>query len=160
MSLQFIKDRFAKKTVIVTGAGAGIGRACVARLVNEGARVIATDLLAPRLEDLKKQFEAFDIISVVGDISREETTQAIMAQTQGQVDALINNAAIMDGFLPAAEVDDATWEKVFAVNVTSIMRLTRAVLPLMLKAQKGSIVNVSSEAGLRGGLCRGHVYDL
>lgn len=157
MSLQFVKDRFAKKTVIVTGAGAGIGRACVVRLVNEGARVIATDVLAARLEDLKKQLQGFDVVTVTGDISLEATTQAIMAETQGKVDALVNNAGIMDGFLPAAEIDDATWEKVFAVNVTAIMRLTRAVLPLMLKVQKGSIVNISSEAGFRGA-CAGAAY--
>ncbi|MFZ3231847.1 MAG: SDR family NAD(P)-dependent oxidoreductase [Pseudobdellovibrio sp.] len=157
MTLQFTKDRFLKKTVIVTGAGAGIGRACVQRLANEGARVIATDISAPRLEDLKKQLSSFDVVTVVGDISLEETTQAIMTQTHGKVDALVNNAGIMDGFLPAAEVDDATWEKVFAVNVTSVMRLTRAVLPLMLQAQKGSIVNISSEAGLRGA-CAGVAY--
>jgi NAD(P)-dependent dehydrogenase (short-subunit alcohol dehydrogenase family) len=66
------------------------------------------------------------------------------------VDALANVAGIMDGFLPAAEVDDALWDRVFSVNVTAIMRLSRAVLPLMVEAGSGAIVNVSSEAGLRG----------
>jgi NAD(P)-dependent dehydrogenase (short-subunit alcohol dehydrogenase family) len=56
----------------------------------------------------------------------------------------------MDGFLPAAEMDDTTWDRVIAVNVTALMRMCRAVIPLMLDRQGGSIVNVSSEAGLRG----------
>jgi NAD(P)-dependent dehydrogenase (short-subunit alcohol dehydrogenase family) len=64
----------------------------------------------------------------------DEGVAAVVAAAGGRVDALANVAGIMDAFLPPAEVDDATWERVFAVNVTAPMRLTRAVLPLMLAA--------------------------
>ena len=157
MSFKNIPERFAGKTVIVTGAGAGIGKACAVRFAKEGARVIATDLIQSRLDELQAELKEFSIATVAGDISKEETTTAIMAFVNDKVDVLVNNAGIMDGFLPAAEIDDATWEKVFAVNVTAVMRLTRAVLPLMIKVNKGSIVNVSSEAGLRGA-CAGAAY--
>ena len=74
----------------------------------------------------------------------------IVAGAGGRIDVLANVAGIMDGFLPAHEVDDDTWERVLAVNLTAPMRLARAVLPRMLDQQRGSIVNVASEAGLRG----------
>ena len=150
MSDAFVPARFAGKTAIVTGAGSGIGRATAVRLIQEGARVIATDIIGARLEELSGALVNDQLVTVAGDASSEETVQAVVAAAQGRVDALANVAGIMDGFLPPAEIDDATWERVISVNVTAVMRLTRAVLPLMLEARAGSIVNVSSEAGLRG----------
>lgn len=150
MNTEFIKNRFLNKTVIITGAGSGIGKACAMRFAYEGAKIIATDVNEKRLDDLKLVLKDFSVVTVAGDISKEETVQKILAVAGGSVDVLVNNAGIMDNFLPAAEVDDQTWEKVFAVNVTAVMRLTRAVLPSMINAGRGAIVNVTSEAGLRG----------
>ncbi len=90
-------------------------------------------------------------------MSSEERTQRIVEAAGPRIDVLANVAGVMDGFLPLGEVDDETWERVFRVNVTAVMRLTRAVLPRMVLAGSGSIVNVSSEAGLRGG-CAGVAY--
>lgn len=123
-------SRFSGMTAIVTGAGSGIGHATAIRLVAEGARVVGTDISRERLEQV--------------------TVGRVLAAADGRVDALVNVAGIMDGFLTPHEMDDAVWDRVMAVNVTAIMRLTRAVLPLMRSAGHGSIVNVSSEAGLRG----------
>jgi len=142
--------RFAGKTAIVTGAGSGIGKATALRLASEGARVIGSDISAERLAALVDENPGLEISTVAGDVSSEETIAKLLEAAGGRVDALANVAGIMDGFLPPAEVDDATWDRVFTVNVTAIMRLSRAVLPLMVEAGSGSIVNVSSEAGLRG----------
>jgi len=144
-----VAGRFAGKTAIVTGAGSGIGRATAVRLAHEGARVIAADVVADRLEALAKEFPDLDLVPVVGDITSEDGVRTVVAAADARVDALANVAGIMDSFLPPAEIDDATWERVFAVNLTAPMRLIRAVLPLMLEAGQGSIVNVSSEASLR-----------
>lgn len=142
--------RFAGKTAIVTGAGSGIGKATALRLASEGARVVGSDISAERLTALVEENPGLEIVTVAGDVSSEETIAELLEAAGGRVDALANVAGIMDGFLPPAEVDDATWDRVFTVNVTAIMRLSRAVLPLMVEAGAGSIVNVSSEAGLRG----------
>lgn len=142
--------RFAGQTVICTGAGAGIGRATALRFLREGARVIATDVVAERIASLIAEAASDRLVTFTGDIAAEATAQALVKAAGGRVDVLANIAGIMDGFLPLGEVDDATWDRVFAVNVTAVMRLTRAVLPLMVAAGKGAIVNITSEAGLRG----------
>ncbi|WP_248760834.1 SDR family NAD(P)-dependent oxidoreductase [Pseudarthrobacter sp. SSS035] len=143
-------ERFAGKTVIVTGAGSGIGQATALRIAREGGRVIAADISKERLDDLVTENAGLDLVPVAGDISTEETVAAVLTAAGGQVDALANIAGIMDNFAPIHEVDDDLWDRVFRINVTALMRLTRAVVPLMLDAGRGSVVNIASEAALRG----------
>ncbi|WP_205708416.1 SDR family NAD(P)-dependent oxidoreductase [Kineococcus siccus] len=144
-----LPGRFAGRTAVVTGAGSGIGRATALRLAREGARVVAADVVADRLDALVAAHPDLPLVPVVGDITGEDGVRAVVEAAEGRVDALANVAGIMDAFLPPAEVDDATWDRVLAVNLTAPMRLIRAVLPLMLQAGGGAIVNVSSEASLR-----------
>lgn len=139
--------RFTGKTVIVTGAGSGIGRATAKRLATEGAEVVAVDLDQDRLNELGAEVH---VLPVAGDLTDASVIDRVVAAADGRIDGLANVAGIMDGFLPAAEVDDETWDRVFGINVTVPMRLTRVVLPLMIEAGSGSIVNVASEAALRG----------
>jgi NAD(P)-dependent dehydrogenase (short-subunit alcohol dehydrogenase family) len=144
-----IENRFSGRTAVVTGAGSGIGRATALRLAREGARVVVSDIVKERLEDLVGEHGDLPLVPVVGDIADEESVLELVAAAGERIDVLVNNVGIMDGFLPPAEMDDATWERVLAVNLTATMRTTRAVLPLMLAVGKGAIVNVSSEAGFR-----------
>jgi NAD(P)-dependent dehydrogenase (short-subunit alcohol dehydrogenase family) len=72
-------------------------------------------------------------------------------ELHGRIDVLANVAGVMDAFLPAAAVDDATWRRVMTVNVDGPMMLLRAVLPGMIERHAGAIVNVASVGGLRGG---------
>jgi NAD(P)-dependent dehydrogenase (short-subunit alcohol dehydrogenase family) len=143
-------NRFAGKTVIVTGAASGIGQATALRIAKEGGRVIAADISKERLDALVEENSGLDLVPVAGDISTEETVAAVISAAGGRIDALANVAGIMDNFAPIHEVDDELWDRVFRINVTALMRLTRAVVPLMLEAGAGSVVNVSSEAGIRG----------
>lgn len=142
--------RFAGKTVIVTGAGSGIGRSTALRVAREGGRVIAADISAPRLDELVAEVPDLDIVTVAGDLATQEGADAVAAAAGSTIDGLANIAGIMDHFQSIGEVSDAVWDRVFAVNVTALMRLTRAVLPAMMSAGRGSVVNVASEAGLRG----------
>lgn len=86
--------------------------------------------------------------AVAGDI-RDETVIASIIEAAGpHIEGLANIAGVMDDFLPNAEVGDATWERVMSINVTAVMKLCRAVIPVMLNAGTGSIVNVASEAAV------------
>lgn len=142
--------RFAGQTIIVTGAGSGIGRATALRVAREGARVIASDISKARLDQLVAENALLDIVPVAGDVSNDTDVSAIIAATAGTVHGLANVAGIMDDFTPVHEVSDAVWDRVFRVNVTGVVKLTRLVVPIMLAAGTGSVVNVASEASLRG----------
>lgn len=145
-----IAGRFEGRTVIVTGAGSGIGRATASRVAREGGRVIAVDIAADRLEDLTASLDDYQVVPIAADLTDPEAVARIITGAEGRIDALANVAGINDDFSPLHEVSDAMWSRVFAVNVEGLMRLSRAVLPVMLDAGRGSIVNVASEAGLRG----------
>lgn len=145
-----VPGRFAGKTVVVTGAGSGIGRATASRIAREGGRVVAVDIAEDRLRDLAAEHDGSAVVTVTADVTKESDVARIVAAAEGRIDGLANVAGVADDMTPLHEVSDAVWERVFAVNVDGMFRLTRAVLPLMLAAGRGSIVNVASEAGLRG----------
>jgi len=150
-------SRFAGHTAVVTGAGSGIGLATATMIIQDGGTVFAVDVSQSRLDDAAARLgSAYHPLAV--DITSPDGPAQIAAASGDTIDILINNAGIMDGFLPITELDDATWEKVLAVNMTSQMRLIRQFLPHMLVAGAGAIVNVSSEASLR--TCAGIAYTV
>jgi NAD(P)-dependent dehydrogenase (short-subunit alcohol dehydrogenase family) len=143
-------NRFKGKTVIVTGAGSGIGRATASRIGREGGRVIAVDISKERLDEFVGDQKRSDITAVAGDITADATIAAIVKAAGSKIDGLANVAGIMDNMTPVHEVSDDVWQRVFRINVEGTMKLMRAVVPSMLAQANGSIVNIASEAALRG----------
>jgi len=144
------QGRFTGKTVIVTGAGSGIGRATASRVAREGGRVIAVDVSQERLDEFASEHAGADIVTLVADITDDAKVAEIVAAAGGRIDGLANIAGIMDDMTPIGELTDAVWQRVMRVNVDGTMKLMRAVVPTMLAKGTGSIVNTASEAALRG----------
>ncbi|MFC4138518.1 MULTISPECIES: SDR family NAD(P)-dependent oxidoreductase [unclassified Microbacterium] len=145
---QVTAGRFTGKTVIVTGAASGIGKATASRIAREGGRVIAADISADKLDALAAELPG--IVTVAGDLTQQASIDAVIAAAGDRIDGLANVAGINDDFSPAGETPDAVWDRVIAINLTAPFKLMRAVLPVMEAAGRGAILNVSSEAGLRG----------
>ena len=143
-------DRFAGKTVIVTGAASGIGRATASRIAREGGRVIACDIASDKLDAFRAELPGADIVTVAGDLTQQDAIDRLVAAAGERIDGLANIAGINDDFSPAGETPDAVWDRVIAINLTAPFKLMRAVIPAMVAAGRGAILNVSSEAGLRG----------
>lgn len=142
--------RFHGKTVIVTGAGSGIGRATASRVAREGGRVVAVDVSRERLDQFVADHPGADVVALTADITDDAGIAEIVNAAGDRIDGLANIAGIMDDMTPVHELDDAVWRRVFAVNVDGTMKLMRAVVPAMLTVAAGSIVNTASEAALRG----------
>lgn len=141
-------------TIVVTGAGSGIGRATARLLASRGAHVVVADIADSAQETVELiGGEAGEATAVVGDIADEQGASELIARAAERGDrlGLVNNAGIMDDFSGAAHVDTAQWDRILRVNLTAPMYLTRAALPVMLERGGGAIVNVGSAASLRGG---------
>ena len=144
-------ERFGGRVAIVTGAGSGIGRATTVRLAGEGATVIAVDRDDEGLAATAAA-AGRPVSTVLGDVTDPGCArEAVAAATDrhGRLDTLVNNAGILR-FDHSHEVEPAAWDEILSVNLTSVFRFCQAVIPLMLAAGQGAIVNVASTAALFG----------
>jgi NAD(P)-dependent dehydrogenase (short-subunit alcohol dehydrogenase family) len=145
------------KVSIVTGAGAGMGKAIAILFALEGSKVIATDINQARLDALKNEIKekGGEVTTLVANIAIEEDIENMIklaTTTYGTLDILVNNAGIMDNFQPVGEVDNTMWEKVMKVNLDGPFKAMRSALKIFLAKGNGNIINISSIGGLKGGV--------
>lgn len=155
-------EGFKDKSVIVTGAGSGIGRAAAIEFAKQGARVLVAELNEKTASAVVDEIQAFGgtATAVIGDMSDQMVVEKVVdtaISEHGGLDVLVNNAGIMDSMGANDEISVEEWDRVIRVNLTAPFLLSRAALPHMLSQGKGAIVNTASEAGLRGS-CAGAAY--
>jgi 3-oxoacyl-[acyl-carrier protein] reductase len=144
-----LKDRVA---IVTAAAGAGIGQAVARRFAEEGATVVVSDAHPKRAQDvaaaMRKDYGR-EVPAFTVDVTKKEQVEAMVAATVerfGRVDVLFNNAGI-NKLEPVAEMSDETWNLVLGVCLTGTFYVTRAVLPQMIRQQRGAIVSMASVAG-------------
>jgi NAD(P)-dependent dehydrogenase (short-subunit alcohol dehydrogenase family) len=146
------------KVAIVTGATSGIGERIAELFVAEGAKVV----VAARREAEGRALERrLGIRFIRTDVSSEADTKTMIGQTVswfGRVDCLVNNAALPAPMISITEIDVATIDQLLAVNVRGVLLGIKHVAPVMMAQKAGSIINIGSIAGLRGG-ASGHIYS-
>lgn len=141
------------ESILVTGAGRGLGLAISRRLAAAGARVWLADVRTDWLEvaEGKLRAEGHDVAAVPVDVTDQASVQE-MARTVGPLYGLVNNAARADGVggKPVHEITPAEWDGLMAVNLRGPWLVTREVVPAMIAAGRGRVVNIGSDAALYG----------
>ena len=146
---------FNKKTVLVTGAAVGIGRAKAIKFAQNGANVVLADINIKELESVKKEVEIYtkNVLIFQCDISDEKGVYSVVKEAESafdKIDILVNNAALWRCGAPFIDTPTDEWKKFIDVNIMVVVYFTKAVLPKMIENGYGRIINVSSVAGVYG----------
>ena len=149
-----MEKTFDKKVIYITGASAGIGYATAELCLRKGAKVIITGRNQENLENAHNELLKIssEVIAHNVDVSQEsEITRSLQEvhEAYGRIDGLVNNApSIHTGKI--VDLDLSAWKTNFKANLDAVFLTTKTVLPWMIDAQKGAIVNVASVVGLKG----------
>ncbi len=141
-----------KKTIMITGATAGFGRAAAIKFARNGYNVIITGRRKSRLEELESELQTFgnNVLSLNFDVSNRAVVASVIDSLPDEwkkIDILVNNAGLAVGFdhIDAGNIDD--WERMIDTNIKGLLYITRAVAPLMVARGEGHIINIGSIAG-------------
>lgn len=146
--------RLKDKVAIITGSGSGIGKAAALIFAREGAKVIVADIDESAANKTVEEIGAngWEAIPIQVDVTNESQVKQMVQTVQGKfgkLDVLFNNAG-MQNIGTVAEVAEEDWDKVFDVNVKSVLFCSKYAIPLMIESGGGSIINVGSVAGVVG----------
>ena len=149
-------DRLKNKVAIITGSSSGIGRATVLRFVQEGAKVVGADRNRTGGEETQQMALNLtpDVEFVPVDVSKAEQVQSLVRHAEerfGRLDILVNVAGIFINSPLLAEVDERDWDLMMATNLKGVFLCCKYTIPVMLRGGGGSIVNISSLAGILPG---------
>lgn len=148
------------KTALVTGAAAGIGRACALRLAQDGIAIGVLDLNLEGCENAVKEIEAaggraIALKASIADRGQIEAAVAKLRGAFGPVTIVVNNAGISN-FIPFEDLTDADWDKMFEINAKGTFIVTQTVVPDMKAAKWGRVVNISSSSAQSGSVEQVH----
>ncbi|MCI0547491.1 MAG: SDR family oxidoreductase [Candidatus Rokubacteria bacterium] len=143
------------RVAVVTGAGSGIGQAIAVELAGRGALVAAVDLDEGRAQETARRIAQAGgkALAIAADTSRApDVNRAVSAAVQswGQLDIMVNNAGILDGYFPVDETDEALWQRVIDINLSGVFLGCKRALREMLPRERGRIINMGSVASLGG----------
>lgn len=147
--------KLENKTVVVTGAGSGMGKAIARLFAQHGARVVAVDLHADNAMEVAEmiRIEGGHAIGLKCDVANEAQVKRMMHAAVlefGTVDILVNNAGVMDDFTPLEKVTNELWRKIIGVNLDGSFYTSREAIAQMVKKGKGVMIHISSVGGTHG----------
>ncbi|HIK13799.1 MAG TPA: glucose 1-dehydrogenase [Leptolyngbyaceae cyanobacterium M33_DOE_097] len=143
------------KVVLVTGASKGLGAAIAVAFGREGSKLVLVARSQTELEQVAVEAEkqgATEVLEIATDLTQADACRQVVSAASdrfGTIHVLVNNAGILGSFSPFEAITDDEWLQVFNLNLFSVVKLTRAVLPFMTQQQWGRIINLSSESGLQ-----------
>jgi dehydrogenase/reductase SDR family member 4 len=151
------KLRLDNKVAIITGSSKGIGKAIAKALGEQGARVVVSSRKQEAVDETARELQlqgidAIGIVAHMGDMSQVKNLVDETIKQFGNIDILVNNAAINPAFGPIIDTDNKIFDKIMDVNVKGPLELCRLVYPIMKKNGGGSIINISSIEGISPGL--------
>lgn len=148
--------KLENKVAVITGAGAGMGKAIAILFASHGCKIVAADINEERLRTVENEVKnaGGSITIIKANMANEDDIDAMIdlaKNTYGTLDFLVNNAGVMDNFQPVGEVDNSTWDRVMKINVDGPYKAMRSALKIFMEQGRGNIINIASIGGLKGG---------